>query len=209
MNIKNLKSYWTTLLLLLIVIMPTFTHGQDYPEGEENPEYNEQYTEVNPDLIKNWDDINFMYITWEDIRHKFVPEQVKETTLLFETFTLDQYIDSMENQLSLYFYNKGIDTSVQLSSMDLDGYMDQQNKETKAFRKKYGSRMHATNTEFLESFNNLDEHRFVLKKHFIIESVDPHSGNIIAGEEFYFYDRKKQIAYPIIKADYIWISLNI
>lgn len=209
MNTKKSNIYWVQLLLSFIVMVPSITLAQKYPEGNNEGDHSYYSTEVNPDLINKWDDIDFMYITWEDIQHKFVPEQIKETTLLFETFTLDQYIDSMEVQLSLYFYNKGIDTSIQLSSMNLSGYMDEQLKETRSFRKKYGSRMHATNAEFIDSYTNIDEYRFVLKRHFIIENIDPHSGNITAGEEFYFYDRKKQKAYPIIKADYVWISLNI
>ena len=130
MNTTISKTHLIIILLLSLIVTPSITWAQDYPEG-----YSENSTNVNPDLINNWDEIDFMYITWEDIRYKFVPEQVKETTLLFETFTLDQYIDSMEVQLSLYFYNKGIDTSIQLSSMNLSGYMDQQLKESRSFRK--------------------------------------------------------------------------
>ena len=164
---------------------------------------------ISPDAIQHWDDIDFMYLSWEEVRYKFVPETIKETTLLFETFTLDQYRDSMEAQLSLYFYNKGIDTSVKLNSMDISGFIDQQLKEIKVFRKKYGSRMNATNAEFMNHYVNIDEYRFVLKKQFVIYEIDPITGAINAGEEFYFYDRKLKKAYPTIKADYVWISLNI
>lgn len=205
---KYFRKILFSTLLFSLLSLGNYSYAQEYPEGDsEYEEYNEP--EVNPALINKWDDIDFMYISWEDIKYKFVPEQIKESTLLFETFTLDQYIDSMEAELSLYFYNKGIDTSVQLSSMDLGGYMEQQLKETRVFRKKYGSRLHATNTEFINTYTNLDEYRFVLKKHFYIEYIDPENGAINASEEFYFYDRKLNKSYPIIKADYIWISLNI
>lgn len=202
MTRQLLSTFNKSVLSFLLIITISLGFAQNYDDDT----YGEM---ISPDAIKEWDDIDFMYLSWEEVRYKFVPEELKETTLLFETFTLDQYRDSMEAQISLYFYNKGIDTSVKLNSMDLSGFIDQQLKEVKVFRKKYGSRMNATNAEFVGHYINTDEYRFVLKKHFIIYEVDTATGAINAGEEFFFYDRKLHKAYPIIKADYVWISLNI
>lgn len=192
------------LILLFIVSSFATVSGQDIDSESSNP-FDELLT---PESIHTWDDIDFMYISWEEVKETFVPEEVKETTLLFETFTLEQYTDSIESQLHHFLQSVDRDTTIILSDRDMSGFMYQQSKETKTFRKKYGNRMKASNTDFIQHYSNIDEYRFVLRKIFVVYDIDEH-GEIFAGEEFYFYDRKEKKAYPRMKADYAWVSLNI
>ena len=160
------------------------------------------------DTVHKWSDMDLALTKWQEVKDVFVPKDIKSTTLLLETHTLQQHREYFKNLITKYYLEKEIDTSVAKYPKGMSHFIKEQEKEVHYFKQHYKGTITSINEEEIKTFNT-DEYRYVLKKIIKVDNVDPKSGHGEAKIEYYFYDRKENKEYPHINSKYHWLITHL
>ena len=81
------------------------------------------------DTVHKWSDMDLALTKWQEVKDVFVPKDIKSTTLLLETHTLQQHREYFKNLITKYYLEKEIDTSVAKYPKGMSHFIKEQEKE--------------------------------------------------------------------------------
>ena len=167
-----------------------------------------QTVEISSDTIHRWDEMDLATTKWTNVKHVFVPSDLKSTTLLLENHTLEQHKIYFHTLFNEFYLTYDLDTTVTKYSDGKPHFIQDQEKENHHYLHHYKGEFIVVNEADINNYD-VEKHRYVLKKILKIQSVNPDSGEGEAYIEYYFHDRKENIDYPHINAGYHWLVRHL
>lgn len=192
-----------TLITLSIVITTTLVSF-----GQEKVPFWEKYwhDQANKDSteISAWEKLNLETAKWNEVKHIFIPPDLKNDTLIIETLSLKQHRADFKRAQKVYYDSAHVDTMRARFRPEIPDFLATQETESKYVIDNYEG---AAKAVMIADISKLpvDGHRYVLKKILKINHLNPRSGHGDAYIEYFFYDRKDKKEYPHMSATIDWV----
>lgn len=189
-----------TLILIITTTLISF--------GQEKVPFWEKYwhDQANKDSteISAWEKLNLETAKWNEVKHIFIPSDLKNDTLLIENLTLKQHRADFKRAQKVYYDSAHVDTMRARFRPEIPDFIANQESESNYIIKNYNGPAKTVMVSNL-SKQPINGNRYVLKKILKINHLNPRTGHGDAFIEYYFYDRKEKKEYPHMSATIDWL----
>ncbi len=176
--------------------------------GQEKVPFWEKYwhEQANKDSteISAWEKLNLETAKWNEVKHIFIPADLKEDTLIIENLSIKQHRADFKRAQKVYYDSVHVDTMRARFRPEIPDFLDTQETESNYIIDNYDGSAIAVKTANISNYPT-DGHRYVLKKILKINHLNPRSGHGDAYIEYFFYDRKTKKDYPHMSATIDWV----